>query len=242
MFYYLSLFILSIFLLFGIIPMFSVSFIVWLITFNFDKKRIVLHKLTSFFGGLILYAMPAFRIKINGRKKINKNSTYVIVSNHQSELDILLCLKLNFHFKFVSKVEVLRIPFIGWMIWFNKYVTLRRGFMDSIVKMMKDCETKIDEGSSVLLFPEGTRSKTGKVIPFKQGAFILAKNKKVPILPVVIEGSYNAFFRKSYKLFGRHTIQLKVLDEIAYQEFANMDFADIAKMVENKIAKELNQL
>lgn len=239
MLFYISLIIFIIFLLIFIVPMFLVSTMTWLLTFTFDKRRIILHKLTTFWGRIILFAMPAWKIIIEGKDKIDKNKTYMIVANHQSEIDIPLCLMINSHFKFVSKHEVLYIPFFGQMIWFNKYITLKRGFMDSVAKMMKQCENNINDGNSVLLFPEGTRSKDGKIKDFKSGAFILAKSSKIPILPIIIEDSYNALTSKSYNKFKRHKIYLKVLDEISYTEYANLDPTEIANQVKQKVENEL---
>jgi len=99
----------------------------------------------------------------------------MIVSNHQSQLDTLVAFGLFFPFKWISKAEVFRLPFIGWNMTLNRYIKLKRGDRKSIQKMMTECEKMISKGNSLYFFPEGTRSKTGIIKPFKPGAFILAK-------------------------------------------------------------------
>ncbi len=242
MFHYFSLLLLAIFLLVSLIPMFTVSLVIWIITFLFDRRQAILHKYTAFCGSMILSSMPVLKVEISGIEKINKNSLYMIVANHQSQLDILACFRLYCHFKFVSKKDVLKIPFLGWMILLNRYITIRRGYINSIEKMLCDCKNTLQKGSSVLLFPEGTRSKNGEIKLFRPGAFILAREEKIPILPIVINGTHNAMARKNILNFKRHKIEVKVMDEIPYQNFAALSSDETAHIVRKRIMHELNLL
>ncbi len=194
---------------------------------------------TSFWACFYLWIMPAWSLKISGRQKLDRRAQYVIVSNHQSQLDILVAFRLFFPFKWVSKLEVFHLPFIGWNMYLNRYISLRRGDKDSIRQMMQACERALAEGCSVYFFPEGTRSQTDRLKPFKPGAFILAQQMHVPILPVVIDGTRAALPKYSLNFHGRHRIRLKVLDAVAPSEFADMSNEQLAETVRARFAAEL---
>lgn len=199
---------------------FFISLIIHAFTFPFDKKRIILHRLTCYCLAFWAYIMPTWKIKVEGREKIRKGERYMIIANHQSQLDIMMSALLFTDFKWIAKAEILKIPILGWQLALNKYITIKRGYVDSISKMMTDCENAIESGSSVLLFPEGSRSESGEIKAFKPGAFILAEKQKIPVLPVVIFGTKDALPKNSFVSFGIHKICIKVLDEIPYSELS----------------------
>src|SRR5207247_1581709 len=158
-------------------------------------------------------------------------TTYVMVANHQSFLDILVLFRLFVHFKWVSKIEMFRLPCIGWNMSLNRYVRLRRGDRQSVVEMMNTCEQRLAEGSSIMMFPEGTRSADGRLKAFKPGAFVLAQRARVAILPIVVEGTANALPKHGFVLRGRHTIGIRVLDEIPYERFARLSVEELSDVV-----------
>lgn len=179
--------------------------------------------------------MPAWSVRAAGRDKIRRDTNYIVVSNHQSQLDILLAFHLFFPFKWVSKAEFFKLPFIGWNMVLNRYIRLKRGDKESIRQMMAACEDALAQGCSVFFFPEGTRSKTGQMKPFKPGAFILAHRMKLPILAVAISGTQKALPKHSLNFHGRHDIRIEVLEEIAYDTFAHLSVDDTAEMVRQRI-------
>lgn len=181
-------------------------------------------------------------IKVEGRKKISNNVPYVFVSNHQSQLDILIAFRLYKHFKWVSKGEIFNVPIIGWNMFLNRYVKLVRGVKESATRMMQDCEMHLKEGSPVFIFPEGTRSPDGHLKKFKLGAFILAKNLNVPILPVIIEGTRFALPNYSIDYHGRHHIIMRVLDEITPDTFKDMTVEQLAQYTWHYMNNELRKL
>ncbi len=237
-------FIVSLLMLFIIVAtsliFFPVSLVLWLVTIPFDKKRVVLHRYTCFCLGFWAYIMPFWRIKVEGREKIKKDTRYVIVANHQSQLDILMTAMLFSHFKWVSKAEILKIPILGWQMALNKYITIKRGYVNSIAKMMNDCEDALKTGSSVLLFPEGARSETGEIQTFRPGAFILAENQQVPVLPVVIYGTKDALPKRTLFSFGIHNIVIKVLDETPVSQMSGFSPEENAAATKELIAKHYN--
>ncbi len=193
---------------------FPIALLIWLATFWFDKRLRLLHLFTSFWASLYIWVFPPWRVEVTGRENISPDATYVIVSNHQSLVDILVAFTLFTHFKWVSKAELFSIPFIGWNMHLNQYVGLKRGHKDSIRTMYKACESHLKRNSSVYLFPEGTRSATGKLRPFKEGAFVLAKRLNIPILPIVINGSKNAVPKNSLNFHGRSDVRMEVLPPV----------------------------
>ena len=185
--------------------------------------------------------MPAWSVSIQGRHKIKKGAIYIVVSNHQSQLDILVAFGLFFHFKWVSKAEIFRVPLIGWNMVLNRYIKIKRGDRESIQKMLEKCEKTIAQGSSIFFFPEGTRSKNGLLKSFKPGAFVLAKKMKMPILPIAINGSKNALPKHSLNFHGKHKIETKVLDEIPYGDFKELNIDEIAEYVRDKIVAHVDE-
>jgi 1-acyl-sn-glycerol-3-phosphate acyltransferase len=220
---------------------FPVACVIWLLTRPFDRRLVLLHLFTCFWATLYIWIVPAWSLKVTGREKIDKKKTYMIVSNHQSLLDIIVAFGLFVHFKWVSKAEIFRIPFIGWNMVLNRYVKLKRGDKKSIEKMMAHCEETLAEGSSLYMFPEGTRSKTGDLKDFKPGAFILAHKMKIPILPVVITGTRDALPKKSLIIHGRHAITLRVLDEIPYEKFSGLSVDETSAMVRELFSSHLHE-
>jgi len=218
-----------------------IALLIWLCTVWFDRRLAALHFFTSFWASVYLWIMPAWSVSTRGRKKVKKGRIYMVVSNHQSQLDILVAFRLFFPFKWVSKAEVFKLPFIGWNMLLNRYIKLKRGDKDSVEQMMIDCEKTISKGSSVYFFPEGTRSYTGIVKEFKLGAFILAQKMKIPILPVAINGSKNALPKHSLNFHGKHRIRIEVLDELPYESFAQLSVKETARKVREIIIKRIDE-
>jgi 1-acyl-sn-glycerol-3-phosphate acyltransferase len=218
---------------------FCVALVIWLVTVLFDKRLVLLHLFSSFWASVYLWAMPAWSVRVEGRSTIRMRDRYVIVSNHQSQLDILMAFNLFFPFKWVSKAEVFKIPFIGWNMYLNRYIKLKRGDKRGIAKMFVDCEKALADGNSLFVFPEGTRSETGSLKPFKSGAFILAKKMKIPILPVVISGTRDALPKHSLNFHGSHQVRISVLEPVDYERFADLSAKDTAEMIRDIIAAEL---
>ena len=221
------------------IPLYLIAVLLRVCTYPFDRRLRFLHLFTCFWASLYTWMMPPWRIRIEGREHVRKNVAYMIVSNHQSQLDILVAFRLFFHFKWVSKVEMFRMPLIGWNMTLNRYVKLKRGDKESVEQMLRECEIHLDEGSSIFMFPEGTRSADGEVKAFKLGAFQLAHQKKVPILPIVISGTNKALPKYSLNFTGVQKIYIKIFEEIPYSAFAALSAEETAQMVRRFIIEKV---
>lgn len=222
--------------------LFFIALFIWAVTLPFDRKKKILHIFTCAWASLYSFIMPAWRVNITGKEKIRKDATYVVVSNHQSHLDVLMVFRLFFHFKWVSKIEIFRVPFIGWNMVLNRYVKLIRGDKQSIMQMLKDAEKHLKEGSSVYFFPEGTRSQDGSIKKFKPGAFDLALKQKVPILPIAISGTFEALPKYSMNFHGVQNILIRIMDEVPYEKFKDKNAEETAAMIQELIAENVKEL
>ena len=191
--------------------LFPIAVVIWALTAPFDRRRRALHLFTCFWASLYTWLNPVWRVTIHGRENIDPGATYVYVANHLSLLDILVLFRLFTDFKWVSKAELFKIPGVGWNMTLNNYIPLRRGERDSVIAMMAQCQEALAQGSSLMMFPEGTRSATGDLKAFKTGAFELAVAADVPIVPIAIVGTNNALPKHGFVLRGRHHIMVTVL-------------------------------
>jgi 1-acyl-sn-glycerol-3-phosphate acyltransferase len=229
------------FLTLSSIALFPVAVVIWALTAPFDRRKVLLHQFTCFWASLYTWTNPAWPLRVEGRERIRPDETYVMVSNHLSLLDILVLFRLFRHFKWVSKIENFRVPCIGWNMSLNGYVKLRRGDRASVALMMQACDALLGEGNSIMMFPEGTRSPTGRMRAFKPGAFELALRNRRPILPIVIEGTSDALPKRGFVLRGRHPLRLRVLEPIPYERFAGMDAEKLSDQVRARLAAELGE-
>lgn len=207
------------FLVTSSIAMFPIALAIRIVTGPFDPQLRLLHRFTCFWASIYSWVNPAWPVTIEGRERIRPGVAYVFVANHQSLLDILVMFRLFTHFKWVSKVENFRVPCVGWNMRLNRYIEIRRGDSASASRMMQECEATLRAGNPIMMFPEGTRSVDGRLRPFKLGAFVLAQRARVPILPIVVEGTGDALPKRGFVLQGKHPIRIRVLDEIPPESF-----------------------
>ena len=219
--------------------LFPVAVLIWAVTAAFDTRLVALHRFTCFWASLYTRLNPAWPVTIEGRENIPRDVACVLVSNHQSFVDILVLFRLYAHIKWVSKIENFRVPLIGWNMSLNRYIKLVRGKRESVLQMMHDCENALAGGSSVMIFPEGTRSVDGRMRPFKPGAFEIAKRARCPIVPIALDGTSRALPKRGYLLRGKHPIRIRVLAPIAPASFAILSIEELTERVQALIAAEL---
>jgi 1-acyl-sn-glycerol-3-phosphate acyltransferase len=219
--------------------LFPIAVVIWAVTRPFDRRLVVLHRFTCFWASLYTWLNPAWPVTIEGRENIRPGVAYVMTSNHQSFVDILVLFRLFRHFKWVSKIENFRVPFIGWNMSLNGYIPLIRGKRESVLRMMQMCEATLSQGSSVMIFPEGTRSVDGRMRPFKSGAFELALRTKAPILPIALDGTARALPKRGYLLQGHHPIRVRILPEIDPAGYGGETIESLTARVRERIAREL---
>lgn len=193
----------------------------WLFSLVFDRKQNLTHLQNCIVARYFIAVNPFWKYEVEGLENFHKDETYVIAANHQSLVDILVINSLLRKFKWVSKAELGKIPLLGWTMFFARYVLISRKDPKSQFSMMKKCQNYLKSGVSVTLFPEGTRSKDGKLKRFKDGAFLLAHKTNTKILPVVIN-SYNPMPKKGMFWKKKETLKVTILPAIEPREFGKI--------------------
>lgn len=207
-----------------------------------DPRRRLLHLYSCAWAYHYVACLPLWRARWRGLERITHDQTYVIVANHQSLGDILVLFGLFRHFKWVSKAAIFKVPLIGWNMLANDYVGLVRGDKASIETMMEHCRRHLRRGSSILMFPEGTRSADGRIKAFKHGAFTLAQELGLPVAPVVIDGTLTALPKHGVLIRSPWflPIQVSVLEPIAPDPTA--DAHELSDHVRRRMIDELASL
>ncbi|MBW7857530.1 MAG: 1-acyl-sn-glycerol-3-phosphate acyltransferase, partial [Leptonema sp. (in: Bacteria)] len=138
-----------VFLIVTSILFFPIAVLIRLLTGLFDRRLVVLHSFTSFWASLYTWLNPFWRVTLVKKTNINPKHTYMMISNHQSMVDIFALFRTFFHFKWVSKAENFKFPFIGWNMRLNRYIEIQRGTTKGSVGMMRKAEATLKEGSSI---------------------------------------------------------------------------------------------
>ncbi|HWN18791.1 MAG TPA: lysophospholipid acyltransferase family protein [Gemmatimonadales bacterium] len=192
---------------------FPVLAVVRLLTAPFDRGRYITGRIFRKIGPVFATLNPLWRFRYSGTMPRDPRRPFVVVSNHESFADILLISHLPWEMKWLSKAELFRIPIMGWMMWLAGDVPVKRGFGPSALEAMERCRRALQNRVSVMIFPEGTRSRTSELLPFKDGAFRLAIEAGVPILPLAVSGTGTALRKHDWR-FGRSNAEVRVLDPV----------------------------
>lgn len=151
------------------------------LTYPFQKSRRIVHEMSRYLALSFLLPFPR---RVEGLENVDRRERYVIVLNHQAMVDIGALYHVPLNFRWVSKREVFRIPFFGQFLLVHGDICIDRGrAAEALEQLLRDGGLWLSRGASVAIFPEGTRSKDGQIHRFKAGAFTLAKEAGVPILP-----------------------------------------------------------
>lgn len=192
---------------------FVVIVLLWLTTAPFDRRRHVMHMVSSFWAAHYLAYAPGAGIEVRGRERLDPRESYVYASNHASMVDILACMALYMPYRWVSKLENVYAPFIGWALYLDDHVLVRRRNLASIKRMAKKCHALLASGHSLFVFPEGTRSPDGRLLPFFSGAFRFATRHRRRLVPVVLHGTRDVL-GKGRLFVSPHPVTVEVLEPI----------------------------
>jgi len=211
---------------------------VWLVTAPFDPSR--------YWAGYLFRKLPVVHQRLNplwtfrvaGAMPTDPRNPYVVVSNHESFVDILLISHLPWEMKWLSKKEMFRIPVGGWLMRMARDIELDRGDRTSADAALATCRDRLDDHVSVMIFPEGTRSTSGDLLPFKDGAFRLAIDAGVPILPLAVHGTVTAMRKHDWRQ-GRSTAEVHVLEPVATDGLGPDDVDELKATVRRRIIDEL---
>ncbi len=166
----------------------------------FTRTGNPVHIIARIWARGILY-VSRIRVKVNGLNQIDPTQSYVYMSNHQSNFDIpVLLAHLPVQFRWLAKAELFKIPLFGRAMQGAGYVKIDRFNQESAFQSIKEAATKMKDGVSVMIFPEGTRSRDGRIRPFKKGGFIMAVDAGVPIVPIVLQGTWSIMEKSSLQI------------------------------------------
>lgn len=216
---------LEIFVLFILFMPFQL--IIFLVTAPFDRHRKIMHYNSGIWASFALFLSPSFRVKITGKEYLDRKKNYVVVMNHQSLLDILLSFRLFYPFKMIGKKALSTVPIVGWNLYLSGHIMVDRRSRESQFNAIRRMEKILESGDSMLIYPEGTRTKDGKIAEFKKGAFRSAAVTGTDLLPIVLQGAYEALPKRGIIVNGIYTLSMQVLPPIPVEK--GSDPAELAR-------------
>jgi len=155
-------------------------------------------------------ALMAIRVQWEHLEDLNGRGAFIFAPNHESAVDILVLATLPYNFKWIAKDEIRRMPFIGWATRAMGCFFVQRNRSDQDLNVMSQVEDGLKAGQSSLFFPEGTRTRTGELLPFKKGAFRTAQNTGVPLVPVGIRGTFAIVPPDSIPRKRNHEVSVRI--------------------------------
>lgn len=136
------------------------------------------------------------KVKVSGRENIDRATSYVFVCNHQSAYDIFAIYGyLGHNFRWMMKASLRKIPFVGFACECSKQIYVDKSSPAALRRTMKRAEMQLRDGMSLVVFPEGARTPDGRMHRFRRGAFVLADEFHLPVVPVTIDGAYSVMPR-----------------------------------------------
>lgn len=179
-------------------------------------------------------------VDVTGTGQLDTQKPYIFAANHQSQFDIFVLQGfLGVNFRWLAKKELFTVPIWGTAMRRAGYIPIDRSHGRQAIKSLDEAAKKIGAGTSVIIFPEGTRSKDGKLHDFKAGAMILAIKSGVPIVPVAIIGTY-AILPKGKLLMNPGKVQIRVGQPIETRNYTTRDKHQLAKLLQDEVAHLLH--
>jgi 1-acyl-sn-glycerol-3-phosphate acyltransferase len=179
----------------------------------FSKTGNIPHLIARFWGKFILF-VSGIRVTVRGISNVDPQNPCIFMSNHQGNFDIPVLLGcLPFQFRWLAKAELFRIPLFGRAMRGCGYISIDRFNRSSAFESIDRAADTIRSGVNVMIFPEGTRSLDGKIRPFKKGGFVLTVDAGVPIVPIVIHGTYS-IMPKNRLLIRTGSVDLEILEPV----------------------------
>ena len=208
------------------------------LTFPFDRRGKVIHLYARLWGWLILQS-NGVTVQITGVEHIDSARPAIYMCNHQGTFDIFsLLAHLPVQFRWVAKVGLFRIPVLGWAMSTAGYISLDRSKRKRAYRGMEIAALKIKEGTSVVMFPEGSRSYDGALQPFMNGGFTLAIRAEVPIYPITVDGSWAIMPRTTLRI-KRGMVRIVIERPIETADSTMQDRKRLMQEVEQKMRANL---
>ncbi|WP_394845819.1 1-acyl-sn-glycerol-3-phosphate acyltransferase [Pendulispora brunnea] len=185
---------------------------------------------------------PLWNFTIEGEPPPDiERKAHVVVANHPSEADPFLLARLPWDMRWVAKEELFKQPLTGWALTFGGDIALRRGDGTSVRSMMDECERALEGGISIMIFPEGTRTRNDDEMRFRDGAFDLAIRTKTPLLPIAVAGT-KGLRPKAAPWIARGHACAKILEPLATEHLTAADVGALRDRSRDAIAAVLPDL
>jgi len=170
-------------------------------------------------------------VKVSGKEKLDRNQSYIFVSNHQGAYDIFLIFgHIGQPIKWIMKKSLRKIPLVGIACEAAGFIFVDNSSPQAAAKTIRTAEEKLKNGASIVIFPEGSRTHTGKMGTFKKGAYQMALDLKLPIVPITINGSYEVMPIDS-RLINPHKMEMIIHDPIYFDEIDMENIREVAVKV-----------
>jgi len=204
----------------------------------FDSSGNLPH-LVARLWGRIQIRTTGTRVTMRGLEYLDPRRSYILVSNHQSFFDIFSLLGyLPLQFRWIAKAELFRIPLLGWSMSRTGYIAIERDSPKKAYRSMLAAAEKVRNGVSVLIFPEGTRSRDGILQPFKKGVFLIALKSQAPILPVAIRGTRDIMRKNDWRTYPGN-VEIRIFPPIETAGFSMDKEAELSERVRKTLLQHL---
>lgn len=221
-----------------IVNTFILGIIVIFISF-FDKRGTIVHYVGRFWSLLNIY-LSGTQVKIRGKEKIDTRRSYIVMSNHQSLFDVWALIgKIPLQIRWIVKKEIRKVPVFGYALERMGHIYIDRGNRTDAYAGLNEAARRVKEGTSVIIFPEGTRSKDGRLQQFRLGGAVIALRSGVSILPVTVNGGRFALRKGTLDLLPGK-MEIIVGDEIDPKNFGEDDREELIEMARSTIEKNLD--
>lgn len=215
--------------------------VIRLVTMPFDPGAYHAGRMFRQIGVVMEKLSPLWTFTVSGSVPNDPRRPYVVVANHESFVDILLLCHVPMETKWMSKSDFFKFPLVGWCMRMVGDIRLDRDDKKSGIAALKESRDRLDKKVSVMIFPEGTRSQTGELGEFKDGAFRLAVQAGVPILPLAVVGTRDALVKHDWR-FGRSRAEVRVLDPIPTDGLTKADVPELRDRTRELISRTLDEM
>jgi 1-acyl-sn-glycerol-3-phosphate acyltransferase len=207
----------------------------------FDSHGRYVYLISRFWSWLTL-TLGGVSLRVSGLNHIDPRRQYVFMVNHQSNVDIPVLFQSlrGFQLRWLAKKEILWVPLFGWAMWAAGHIAVDRGDRKDALRSLKKAQERLAGGISIVIFPEGTRSSDGGLLPFKRGGFLLAVKTQTPIVPVTINGSGQILAKGDWRLRGGE-IQVTVGMPVSVEDYRPGNLRALSARVRDLIAANLVQ-
>ena len=208
---------------------------IFLTTFESNKGRVLGH-CARLWGKCILFTC-GIKYKVTGLNNLNPNANYIFAGNHTSMLDIPIAFSaLPYWLVPIAKIELRSVILLGWVMRTAGHIFIDRKKSESAIRTLERTKKSLlNNPRSILLFPEGTRTRDGSIGPFKKGGLLLSLDTKMPIVPIAFIGSFEMFGKGSYSMKGR-SVELRVGTPIETSTFSYETRKELADHVREKVS------